>query len=239
MSLVPDFVRRSPFYFKYGPSALRSRILGNRNVFSEIYSKNLWGGKAGEFFSGTGSRGEVADAYVDLIKDFVRDKGVRSVVDLGCGDMFIGKQIMGVSESYMGVDIVEPLIEAHRQTLGSDKAQFRCLDITAEPLPSGDLCLVRQVFQHLSNAQIKTALGEMLASFSYVVVSEHFPPPHRLKKLNLDKAPGTSTRAAFGSAVVLSEPPYGLNCTELLSVYVPESAATGDDYYIKTFLINR
>jgi len=34
-------------------------------------------------------------------------------------------------------------------------AQFLCLDIISDELPDGDLCLLREVLQHLSNREMR------------------------------------------------------------------------------------
>ena len=40
----------------------------------------------------------------------------------------------------------------------NERIEFRQLDVVTDPLPEGDLCIVRQVFQHLSNRDVATVL---------------------------------------------------------------------------------
>jgi hypothetical protein len=173
----------------------------------------------------------------------MKDNGVRRVVDLGCGDMFVGSRIADACEHYTGIDVVEDLIAALQKNLGSEKMRFACLDISRDALPKGDLCLVRQVFQHLSNAQIEAALGRILPNFTAVIVTEHFPDPAEFRGPNIDKVAGSSTRVLFGSAVVLDAPPFNLPCEEILACPAGNPAEDGGDVHsrgmIRSFLIRK
>ncbi|UIJ44829.1 class I SAM-dependent methyltransferase [Sphingomonas cannabina] len=241
MALVPAFIRRSSLYLRYGPGALRSRFRDTGRIFSEIYEKNLWGRDTASFYSGPGSRGAAADAYVELVIRYVRDNNIRRIVDLGCGDMVIGSQIARACEHYTGIDVVEDLIAAHQKKLGSEKMRFACLDIARDPLPAGDLCLVRQVFQHLSNAQIKAALDRMLPNFANIIVTEHFPAPAEFKRPNVDMVAAASTRVLLGSAVVLDECPFGVPCQEILTCPAASAESGHEDVHsrglIRSFLV--
>jgi hypothetical protein len=64
-----------------------------REIFSEIYETAQWGGKRGDFCSGRGSDPRVAAAYCSTIREFIVEHGIRSVVDLGCGDFEVGSRI--------------------------------------------------------------------------------------------------------------------------------------------------
>ena len=55
-------------------------------TFKTVYERNFWGGVAGEFYSGTGSDPEVAAPYCQVVREFIRERNVKSVVDVGCGD---------------------------------------------------------------------------------------------------------------------------------------------------------
>jgi hypothetical protein len=72
-------------------------------------------------------------------------------------------------------------------------------------LPPADVCLVRQVLQHLTNDDIHRALPHLRA-YPYVVVTEHLPVA--MARPNANKRPGPGVRATRGSGVVLHEPPF-------------------------------
>lgn len=191
-------------------------------VFSEIYANNRWGGAAGEFCSGTGSAGPVADAYCDMVSSFIKAHGIKSVVDVGCGDFRIGSRIAPAVESYTGIDVVPDLVAFNNKNHGHGGVKFLCLDAASDPLPEADMCLVRQVFQHLSNRQILAAL-QNTHRFKYVMVTEHYPKITDGFVANKDKHHGADTRVYDHSAVVLDAPPFCVSPIELvLSVPAPD-----------------
>ena len=105
-----------------------------------------------------------------------------------------------------GVDIVPDLIEHNRANHGSERASFVCLDIVDGPLPAGDLCLLRQVLQHLNNEEIATVL-EKLTNYKWVLVTENVSAGG-MKFPNVDHVHGPDTRLVEGSGVFLTEPPF-------------------------------
>ncbi len=185
----------------------RNRDRTVREVFTDVYERNLWGGRKGEYCSGAGSEGERAARYAEVVRAFAREHGVRRIVDLGCGDYRVGRLLRMEGVSYVGVDVVEPLVARNRDLHGAPDVEFRCLDITSDELPDGDLCLVRQVLQHLSNDQIEAVLRRV-ERYPWVLVTEHYPAPHAEGPPNLDKPHGADTRIIDGSAVWLDRPPF-------------------------------
>ncbi|MFN5513605.1 MAG: methyltransferase domain-containing protein [Cyanobacteriota bacterium] len=78
---------------------------------------------------------------------------------MGCGDFQVGQQLLPLCSSYIGIDIVKVLIENNNNKFKDTKASFLCLNIIEDDLPTGDVCFVRQVLQHLSNAEITKILA--------------------------------------------------------------------------------
>jgi SAM-dependent methyltransferase len=190
-------------------------------VFSRIYENNSWGGVAGEFYSGSGSAGPAADAYCEMVICFIKAHSIKSVVDVGCGDFRIGNRIAPEVDSYTGIDVVPDLVAFNNKNHGHRGVKFLCLDAASDPLPEADLCLIRQVYQHLSNQQVQSAL-QLLKQFKYVLVTEHFPQVTDSFVANKDKPHGADTRVYDHSAVVLDAPPFCVSPIELvLSVPAP------------------
>lgn len=208
------------------------RTLGE--IFSDVYETAQWGGKRGEFCSGRGSDPSVTAAYCSAIRQFIAEHGVGSVVDLGCGDFEVGKLIQCPGVVYTGVDVVPALVERNRRLYGSASVRFECLDIVAEALPSAELCLIRQVFQHLSNQQIAAVLAK-LSQFSHVIVTEHYPANPEACVPNVDKTPGPDTRVFDGSGVFLDKPPFRRQARLLLSTEVPATIESGET--LRSFLV--
>jgi SAM-dependent methyltransferase len=204
-------------------------------IFGEIYRDGLWGGQKGQFYSGQGSDDEVTAEYVAIVRKYIDDHKVRSIVDLGCGDFRVGRQLVRPDISYVGVDLVPQMIASHQRQFGSETVRFTVGDITEDVLPDGELYLVRQVLQHLSNAQIGQALDK-LRDKPHVLIAEHHPAPSRFKEYNRDKTPGQAIRVPFGSGVYPDAPPYSLPCKIIGSTWVPPIITEGEmlTIYAKT-----
>jgi hypothetical protein len=202
-------------------------------TFSEIYKNNVWGGKSGEFFSGEGSRGKYAKVYAETVKNFIAENDIEKVVDLGCGDFQVASMFVSDDFHYTGCDVVPDLIEHLNKNFGSEKRNFRQANIVEDKLPEGDLCLIRQVLQHLSNAEIERIL-ENCKKFRYLIITEHYPNPNVELVPNLDIPHGPDMRLHYDSAVVLDKPPFNLQNVKLLV-----ETEADDDTRIKTFLITQ
>jgi SAM-dependent methyltransferase len=189
---------------------IRRRNAGRNvaEIFAEVYRENRWGGAQGGFNSGSGSTLQHAELYARVIKQFISEHDVRHVVDLGCGDFRIGAQLIeGTDVVYTGVDVVASLVESNRRHYGKERVRFERLDIIDDELPPGDLCLIRQVLQHLSNQQISQVLRK-IGQYAWVIVTEHYPAPGALSSKNLDKPCGEDVRIYDGSAVYLDALPF-------------------------------
>jgi SAM-dependent methyltransferase len=138
-------------------------------------------------------------------------------VDLGCGDFRVGRQLLPLCSSYAGVDIVEPVVQHNQQTYGNPTTHFMHLDIVSSPLPQGDVCFVRQVLQHLSNAQISAVLAKLVA-YRWVFITEHYPSDRHGVVPNKDKPHGGDIRAYDNSGVYLDEEPFSLPAGRLAKV---------------------
>jgi SAM-dependent methyltransferase len=183
-------------------------------IFSEIYARNAWGGKKGDFYSGKGS--EDNELFARIVNQLVDSHGIRSIVDLGCGDFRIGKQIARSSIKYIGVDIVAALVERNQSAFACENISFKQCDAVTDGLPAADLCIIRQVLQHLANDQISRIL-QKLSVFRHAIVAEHHPAPSKLRKANLDKPAGADTRIWFGSGVFPDRPPFSLPKVRILA----------------------
>lgn len=187
-----------------------------REVFSEIYERGLWGESLDDLSSGGGTIHEkYVEPYVQLVARCSDALGLARtrLVDLGCGDFVVGRRLverLGDRVDYVGVDVVPGLVDRNRDRFAAPGVRFECLDIIAEPLPEGDLCLVRQVLQHLSNQQIQSVLAK-LSQYPLVLVTEHQPSDAASARPNLDKVHGFDTRVGRGSGVFLEHPPFSVD----------------------------
>ena len=210
-------------------------------VFTEIYEQNKWGGSHREFCSGPGSTNEkIVSAYVSMISDKASSENFfgLSFIDLGCGDFLVGKKLIPLCSSYTGIDIVKSLIEHNQKKYGNEVTSFMHLNIVNDELPAGDVCFVRQVFQHLSNQQIKAVL-QKLKIYKWVFITEHYPTNNKFIKPNIDKNCGSDIRLNENSGVYLTKPPFKLPINVIEKVLVVPVFWMGegiDPGVISTFL---
>jgi len=180
-------------------------------IFSSIYRERRWDVKSrDDFSSGSGSRGSnLVFPYLNSAEKFLRSlPGPPSVVDLGCGDFNVGEKLRPYCGAYAACDIVPALIERNKEKYAAAEVNFSCLDIIEDDLPDGDVVFLRQVLQHLSNAQIAKIVPKLYC-YKFLVLTEHLPT-HPGFPANLDKATGAGIRLPQGSGVVLTEPPFRL-----------------------------
>jgi len=190
---------------------------------AQIYENNLWGGNKSEFYSGLGSHHpETVNPYIAAVSAFLKDFETPLVVcDLGCGDFNIGKELVKYSKKYIALDIVPALITHNKKEFRADNLEFHALDIAKDDLPSGDIAILRQVLQHLSNAEIKNIV-EKLYNFKAVILTEHIPEEDF--EPNKDIIPGQGIRLKKQSGVNILASPFNFKVREakqLLSVKSP------------------
>jgi len=184
-------------------------------IFKEIYLKKLWDPKLEKsnhkFYSGPGSHfPELVDNYISVVKKFLLSLPKKpNVVDLGCGDFRVGSKIRNLCHNYIAADIFDELIYFNKKKYADLNVDFRILDITCDELPSGDICFIRQVLQHLSNESIIKFTRAIKNKYKYLIITEHFPSIKNFVA-NIDKPTGPDIRIYDKSAVILTAAPFNL-----------------------------
>jgi SAM-dependent methyltransferase len=214
---------------------IKSHPMANDRIFSDIYKNNVWGGKNGKLFSGGGSHDpDIIGPYIETVRSKIMDLGLNNsaFVDLGCGDFNVGSKIYDLAKQYIGVDVVSDVVEQNTRLFGNDRVEFRQLDIVNDSLPDGDVCFVRQVFQHLSNQQIAATLSKLM-NYKYIFVTEHHPDPMVLSDKNIDKVSGSGIRLEVNSGVFLDAPPFNVDPNRVQTLL----EVNGKPGIIRTFLL--
>ncbi len=192
-------------------------------VMTQIYDNKLWGGKGFDFYSGTGSHNpEIITPYLNAVISFLKSfKTPLTVCDLGCGDFNIGRYLTKHTKQYIGVDIVEELIHRNKNRYQEDHLEFYCLDISKDELPQADCIILRQVLQHLSNAEIQNIIKKVQA-YKYMILTEHIPAGDFIP--NKDIISGQGIRLKQNSGVNILEAPFNFKVIkkEILQSYFLE-----------------
>jgi len=138
-----------------------SSFAGSGNYWDKRYQKGR--------DSGEGSYGELALFKAKVLNEFVREKGVRSVIEFGSGD---GNQLkMAEYPAYTGVDVSPVAVRMAQQTFQQDNSK-KFLTTEEYQGESAELALSLDVIYHLVEDSVFKAYMERLfqASTKYVVI---------------------------------------------------------------------
>ena len=191
-----------------------------KDAMEQIYDKKLWGGEEADFYSGEGSHlEELVNPYIEAVSAFLTSfEPPLTVCDLGCGDFNIGQHLVKHTKKYVGVDIVANLIERNKAKFIAENLEFNCLDIAVDDWPAANCVLLRNVLQHLSNAEVKR-IASKLTDYQWAIVTEHLPAENFIP--NKDIISGQGIRLKVQSGIDLLAPPFNLkvkDSRQLLSI---------------------
>lgn len=180
--------------------------------FSHIYENQLWGKTLAKTpFSGPGSYdAELVDPYVLAARFFIANTFSMppNVIDLGCGDFNVGRQIRNVTDRYIACDIVANVVDYNRLIYASENVDFRMLDLVTQEPPAGDIVFIRQILQHLRNDQISRFLAK-LRKYKWAIITEHIPFEDPFVS-NQDIEAGVYTRYEINSGAEFIQTPFDL-----------------------------
>lgn len=141
-----------------------------KQTFSNIYDTAMWGGG-----SGFGSAPKFTHSYRDFLQDFLERENISSVVDYGCGDWQYARMMDWNGIDYLGMDIVQSVIEKNQKHFTSDNIQFQLGNLIEDPIPDADLVIVKDVLQHLSFEAINRALEKLAECPRVLLVNDYYP----------------------------------------------------------------
>lgn len=210
-AVVPRPLRDLRWHLKNASQVRHIANLPLEAKFDEIYRRNYWGKNAdGSMSSGLGSRpGPEVDAYFTAVTKFLSGFPAKlNLVDVGCGDFQVGQRIRPYVAAYTACDISAVIIQQNERKYPNDGVSFLQLNAVEENLPAGDVLTIREVLQHLSNAEVSQILPK-LGSFRYVIDTEAIPAGDFTP--NADHSTGFSTRAIEShSGIDLAAKPFEL-----------------------------
>lgn len=131
--------------------------------FAYIYDKGVWQSMPDVPLSGAGSHPAVAGRLGSQLPELVRELAVGTFLDVGCGD-FSWMRDVNLGCRYVGVDIVPVVIARNTADHGNANRSFAVLNAVAEPLPPSDMVLCREVLFHLSFADAKAVIRNVVRS---------------------------------------------------------------------------
>lgn len=185
-----------------------------KEVFDLIYKTSYWGHK-----SGPGSDPIAAKKWVDTVNSHLKDEGLLSVLDVGCGDFRLGSKYNLAGKIYYGVDVSSEIMEANVNT---DNVSFIVGDALKIELPKTDLVLIKDVLQHLPNKDAISLVNRFLNTSKVVLMCNDYD------SMNIDIAPGEHR------GLDLQKEPYNLDVTKIGEFFVYPYTKVVYAYYSDT-----
>lgn len=200
-----------------------------KKAFEQAAAENYW--SDADSVSGPGSNMEATRIIRKEIPVLLQQLAVKSMLDAPCGDLFWMKTILPEIKNagvvYHGADIVQSLVERHRQNFKDHSIHFHQLDITKGPIPAVDLVFTRDCFIHLSYINIYRALRNYKKAGVKYLLTNTYTNPER-ENVNVDGF------FLWGRALNMEKPPFSFGkplhlviegCTEKDGAFSDKSLA--------------
>lgn len=147
-------------------------------LFTAIWETNLWGAATSR--SGLGSEDAATEQLRADLPILLKSLGVRTLLDLPCGDFSWMRHTRLDLDRYLGADIVAEIVARNTDAYATldGRVTFDRLDLLNDPLPAMDAVLCRDCLVHLSFANIAKAFANLRASGSQWLIATTFPDHH-------------------------------------------------------------
>jgi SAM-dependent methyltransferase len=132
-------------------------------------SESHWGGH-----SGGGSHPYWNIDYRAFLERFIVLNGIRSVVDIGCGDWQFSRFINFGGIQYYGFDVVESVVKRNRALYSSENIRFDVMPLGSAEVPYADLLIMKDVLQHLPDAEIMRYKRELFCRYPRCLLSNSY-----------------------------------------------------------------
>ena len=172
---VPVRIRAGIIRLRWKKSFIKNSFTykNDPNVFSTIYSLNLWG--SNESRSGRGSNINATKIIQEKLPVLWKQYEIKTFLDVPCGDYNWMKGVPKDNIVYIGGDIVAKLIEENNQKYKTKNISFELLDITKDILPTVDMIFCRDCLQHLSYESVFKVLKNFKESNSKYLLTTSYP----------------------------------------------------------------
>jgi len=138
--------------------------------FENIYREDHWTNG-----SGPGSLPRHTIEYRAFLSRFIAENEIETVTDLGCGDWQSTRLMDWSGIHYVGLDVVRWIIDRNKEVYGSERIEFRHFT-DLDQLPGGDLCICKEVFQHLPNDVVQAHLSAISERYRFALITNFVEP---------------------------------------------------------------
>ena len=156
-----------------GVLSLCSKNNGHKNIFTDIFNGNKFGGK--DSISGPGSDLWQTRVIIKELPPLFRELRVSTLLDIPCGDFHWMNEVELDEIEYIGADIVKDLIKKNKKNYERKTIHFKHLSLIDDKLPKVDLILCRDCLVHLPFKDIWQTLRNICLSKSEYLLTTTFP----------------------------------------------------------------
>ena len=182
----------------------------DKNQLKSIF-KPGWHSRLGQTKCGNGSEGKYAHIIVMMMEIIVKKLNIKTVADVGCGDLNIGATILPFIDEYYGYDLVDwgeewNLTKQLARSLNKKfilKSDFSAVHDLIAPV---DIIFCNNVFTHYSNEDVVIMLENFKKSGSKMLWCWE----NNIHITENDRKGTVASRESNGS-VNLSLPPFNLS----------------------------
>ena len=170
--------------------------------------------------SGNGSNLDQSEYLKKELKIFFEEKKIKKILDIGCGDFkWMSSLLQEIDyDNYMGVDIVDSLINENINNYQNNKVKFFKIDIVKDDmnfLDEYDFILIRHVFIHLKNSNIQEVLNKIKKiNFKYLCITSD-------PKVKINK--DLKTEGRYRDINMMISPFFLKNCKKIIKVPIHEN----------------
>jgi hypothetical protein len=142
--------------------------------FNKAFETCAWT-RTGESVSGSGSSLAATEKLRTALPQALRDLGVKTLLDVPCGDWNWMSHVDLPVERYIGGDIVIPLIRRNQKRFGNSQRIFEYIDLCKDELPDSDLLLCRDALIHFSYKDIWRVIANITRAKIEFIATTTFP----------------------------------------------------------------
>ena len=158
---------RKIFVTKIFQKLIKDKSTLRKTVFTSIFKSKHWahGDMPDEYISvsghGSNINTEQSSNLISSLVEFIKKNKINSILDMPCGDFLWMNKLLKQTEirNYLGLDIVEEIIDQNIKLYENENIRFRSCDIVDyETSEEFDLVLMRDFFIHTNNEDIRRIL---------------------------------------------------------------------------------
>jgi glycosyltransferase involved in cell wall biosynthesis len=150
----------------------------DEGTFTSYWEQGLFydasSGGVDESRSGAGSSLSATESIRQELPKLIDRLGVKSVLDIPCGDFHWMQEVPLTGVDYVGADIVRGMVAENQRRYSSNERRFVHLDMLSSDLPRADLVICRDGLVHLSVSDVRKFLHRLIASGSKYLLTTTF-----------------------------------------------------------------